>query len=293
MIQYRSVDSSGAFELSKTLAIEIAEAGEPGKVTGGGTVVNNGVRATFGFTAQGEHGSLTYVEHRAAVNMKLTSVAIQSVTVIGDTAVIAGSATLNGTGGYAFRLTAIDNGEPGHHETFLSPGSRFRRDRRPDLTFAAVTLAGGNTGAQVDSSAERPERISRPLGPGLDWTTELTSAIMAVPAAAGARYVLRGGQPLAPRGQVLERCGVPDSRETRGVLISARQSGTDWLIYVRQAAGGIGTENLTFSMPEINDLKSRVTTMTAFGDFLTVDFTLIGFGREPRVVKAGVVNGSF
>ena len=34
----------------------------------------------------------------------------------------------------------------------------------------------------------------------------------------------------------------------------------DRLIYVRQAAVGLGTENLTFSMPEINDLKSRVTT---------------------------------
>jgi putative ABC transport system permease protein len=67
----------------------------------------------------------------------------------------------------------------------------------------------------------------------------------------------------------------------------------DRLIYVRQTAEGIGTENLTFSVPEINDLKSRVTTITAFGDFSTVDFTLIGFGMEPRVVKAGVVNGSF
>jgi len=65
------------------------------------------------------------------------------------------------------------------------------------------------------------------------------------------------------------------------------------LIYIRQTARGIGTENLTFSMPEISDLKSRVTTMTAFGDFSTVDFTLIAFGREPRVVTAGVVNGSF
>jgi predicted permease len=67
----------------------------------------------------------------------------------------------------------------------------------------------------------------------------------------------------------------------------------DRLIYIRQTAQGIGTENLTFSMPEISDLESRVTTMTAFGDFSTVDFTLIGFGREPRVVTAGVVNGSF
>ena len=68
----------------------------------------------------------------------------------------------------------------------------------------------------------------------------------------------------------------------------------DRLIYIRQTALGIATENLTFSVPEINDLKSRVTTIAAFGDFSTVDFTLIGFGNDqPRVVKAGVVNGSF
>ncbi len=67
----------------------------------------------------------------------------------------------------------------------------------------------------------------------------------------------------------------------------------DRLIYIRQTAQGIGTENLTFSMPEIEDITSRVTTLSAFGDFSTVEFTLIGFGTEPRVVTAGVVNGSF
>jgi putative ABC transport system permease protein len=67
----------------------------------------------------------------------------------------------------------------------------------------------------------------------------------------------------------------------------------DRLIYIRQTAQGIGTDNLTFSVPEIDDFKSRATTIAAFGDFSTVDFTLIGFGHEPRLVKAGVVNGSF
>ncbi len=67
----------------------------------------------------------------------------------------------------------------------------------------------------------------------------------------------------------------------------------DRLIYIRQTALGINTENLTFSMPEVNDFKAGVTTMAAFGDFSTVEFTLIGFGMEPRVVTAGVVNGSF
>jgi hypothetical protein len=67
----------------------------------------------------------------------------------------------------------------------------------------------------------------------------------------------------------------------------------DRLIYIRQAAEGLGLQNMTFSVPEIDDFKSRATTISAFGDFSTVDFTLIGFGREPRLVKAGVVNGSF
>ncbi len=46
-------------------------------------------------------------------------------------------------------------------------------------------------------------------------------------------------------------------------------------------------------MPEIIDLKSRVTAIGAFGEFSTADFTLIGLGGEPRTVKAGVVGGSF
>jgi putative ABC transport system permease protein len=67
----------------------------------------------------------------------------------------------------------------------------------------------------------------------------------------------------------------------------------DRLIYIRQGAQGLGIQNLTFSVPEINDFTSRATTIAAFGDFSTVSFTLIGFDKEPRLVRAGVVNGSF
>ena len=66
----------------------------------------------------------------------------------------------------------------------------------------------------------------------------------------------------------------------------------DRLIYIRQSAPGLGAENMTFSVPEIDDFKSRVTTISAFGDFSTIEFTMIGFG-EPRVVQAGVVSGSY
>src|SRR5688500_1863595 len=39
----------------------------------------------------------------------------------------------------------------------------------------------------------------------------------------------------------------------------------DRLIYIRQSAPGLGAENTTFSVPEIGDFKSRVTTISAFG----------------------------
>jgi len=80
----------------------------------------------------------------------------------------------------------------------------------------------------------------------------------------------------------------------RSVLLSPLVNrDPDRLLYICQTARGIGTEDLTFSMPEIADLESRVKSISAFGDFSTVDFTLVGFGGEPRVVTAGVVNGSF
>src|SRR5262245_59274143 len=66
----------------------------------------------------------------------------------------------------------------------------------------------------------------------------------------------------------------------------------DRLIYIRQSAPGLGSANTTFSMPEISDFRSRTKTVKAFGDFSTIDFTAIGLG-EPRVVKAGVVSGSY
>ena len=80
----------------------------------------------------------------------------------------------------------------------------------------------------------------------------------------------------------------------RGVLLRPLVNrDEDRLIYIRQSGPGIGAENMTFSMPEISDFKSRVTTVASFGDFSTVDFTLTGLGGEPRTVKAGVVGGSF
>ncbi|HEY7190318.1 MAG TPA: ABC transporter permease [Vicinamibacterales bacterium] len=79
----------------------------------------------------------------------------------------------------------------------------------------------------------------------------------------------------------------------RGVLLKPLVNrDEDRLIYIRQSALGIGIDNAAFSVPEIQDLRDRVKSLSAFGDFSTIGFTLVGLG-EPRVVSAGVVGGSY
>src|SRR5881296_36825 len=79
----------------------------------------------------------------------------------------------------------------------------------------------------------------------------------------------------------------------RGVLLKPLVNrDEDRLIYIRQSAPGIGDDNSTFSVPEIQDLRASVKTLSAFGDFSTFGFTMIGLG-EPREVQAGVVGGNY
>jgi len=83
------------------------------------------------------------------------------------------------------------------------------------------------------------------------------------------------------------------SSVVRGVLLAPLvNDDEDHLIYIRQSAPGAGSENANFSVPEINDLKAGVKTISQIGDFSTIEFNLVGLG-EPRVVRAGVVSGAF
>lgn len=64
------------------------------------------------------------------------------------------------------------------------------------------------------------------------------------------------------------------------------------LLYLRQSAPGIGQENATFSVPEIQDIGSKLKTIQELGTFSTIDFTVIGLGT-PREIPAGVVDGHY
>jgi predicted permease len=79
----------------------------------------------------------------------------------------------------------------------------------------------------------------------------------------------------------------------RGVLLRPLANRDEnRLVYIRQSAPSLNVENATFSVPEILDLRASVKSISAWGDFSTIGFTMIGLG-EPREVRSGVVGGSY
>ena len=79
----------------------------------------------------------------------------------------------------------------------------------------------------------------------------------------------------------------------RGVLLKPLVNRDESrLIYIRQSAQGIGAENAAFSVPEVVDLKQRIKTISEFGDFSQIGFTMVGLG-DARTIRAGVVSGSY
>lgn len=64
------------------------------------------------------------------------------------------------------------------------------------------------------------------------------------------------------------------------------------LLYIRHSARGMNIEDVAFSVPEIQDLRASMHSISEFGDFSTIGFTMVGLG-EPREVRAGVVGGTY
>jgi putative ABC transport system permease protein len=79
----------------------------------------------------------------------------------------------------------------------------------------------------------------------------------------------------------------------RGVLLKPLVNRDEnRLVYIRQSAPTGGQDNTTFSVPEIRDIEASVRSLSEFGDFSTMDFTMVGLG-EPRIVHGGVVSGNY
>jgi predicted permease len=79
----------------------------------------------------------------------------------------------------------------------------------------------------------------------------------------------------------------------RGVLLRPLANrDEDHLLYIRQSAPGLHSENTAFSVPEIKDISTGLKTITEIGTFSEMDFTIVGLG-EPREIRSGVVDGNY
>jgi Bacterial Ig-like domain (group 1) len=93
------------------------------KVTGGGRITAaNGDKATFGGNAKGSgpSGNEEYQDHGPAMDINVHSIEIQSVVCSADgtMASIFGTATINGSGSFDFRIDVQDLGEPGQNDRY-------------------------------------------------------------------------------------------------------------------------------------------------------------------------------
>jgi len=120
-----------------------------GSFKGIGTVVHNGRNGTFMFNVRYRRdgtpqGGLLYAERRPTGFVTLQASAVQSLSIIGNTGVIFGKASLNGVGNHTFRATLIDSSKSGRGDRFglqvIAPDGTIITD----LTFGPINLRGGN-----------------------------------------------------------------------------------------------------------------------------------------------------
>jgi subtilisin-like proprotein convertase family protein len=120
-----------------------------GSFRGIGTVVHNGRNGTFMFNVKYRRdgtplGGLIYAERRPTGFAILLASSVQSLSIVGNTGVIFGKASVNGVGNHTFRATVVDASKNGRVDRFglqvISPSGAII----PDLTFAPINLRGGN-----------------------------------------------------------------------------------------------------------------------------------------------------
>ena len=107
-----TIDHEGVTSMATSTAI----VGRAGKVTGGGKIGDN---RNFDFEAQpgsnnGFKGNLNYTDKTNNIDLKSTSITFVSILSDNAHATFNGTATVNGTPGYTFRVDMEDNGEPGN-----------------------------------------------------------------------------------------------------------------------------------------------------------------------------------
>ncbi len=79
----------------------------------------------------------------------------------------------------------------------------------------------------------------------------------------------------------------------RGVLLRPlpHRNG-DRLMYLRQSSHGPGSENIAFSVPEINDFRASSKTLAGIAEYSPITFTLVS-DKDAVRIDAGLVTGNY
>ena len=79
----------------------------------------------------------------------------------------------------------------------------------------------------------------------------------------------------------------------RGVLLRPLVNDDEGhLIYIEQKAPGLLPGEVAWSVPEIQDFKASIHSVSEFGDFSAIGMNIIGLG-EPREIQSAVVGGNY
>ena len=115
-------------------------------ITDGGRITaSNGDKSTFGSVAMVSStapattsGAQEYQDHGPTTNLNVHSTAVLAVVCSGNKAGVFGTATINGSGSYNYRIDLTDNAEPG------AGADKYRIRLATGYDSGEQTLAGGN-----------------------------------------------------------------------------------------------------------------------------------------------------
>ena len=114
-----------------------------------GSIVHNGRTGAFMFNVKYRRdgtpqGGLFYAERRPTGFVTLQASTLQSLSVVGNTGVIVGKATVNGVANHTFRAIVVNGGKAARSDRFglkvISPSGTVISD----LTFDPISLRSGN-----------------------------------------------------------------------------------------------------------------------------------------------------